>query len=213
MATDNTTGQSPQQLRKRSGFCCGCLVATVVLSILFVLVLLMLFSSPGEIVARASRSLGPQDTIEQATTQLTETQMRAVRGVRPTVQIRVSDADINAYLSEHRDELELPSALEDPKIAFGEGFIEGSVRTKIGFVPVRVRVKMVPEVVDGQLVLHIKKVKAGKLGVTGLVGDRLVSKISELVGQRLEQSGVELKDVQVTPGILTITGTLKSDRD
>ena len=215
MAADSANSQPPEQAppRKRSGFCCGCLVATVVLTVVFVLVLLALFSSPEEVVARASRSLGSRDTIEQATTQLTEAQLQAVRGVRPAVQIQLSDADINAYLSEHRDELELPSGLEDPKIAFGEGFIEGSVRTKVAFVPVRVRVTIIPEVVNGELVLRIEKVKAGKLGVTTAMGDRLVSRITKLVGQRLEQSGVDLKQVQVSPGVLTVTGTLKSDRE
>ncbi len=215
MVTNNTIAQSSEQAppRKRSGFCCGCLVATVVLSTVFVLVLLMLFSSPDKIVARASRSLGPRDTIDRAATQVTEAQMQAVRGVKPTVRIQVSDADINAYLSEHRDELNLPSGLRDPKVAFGEGHIEGSIRTKVAFVPVRVRVTMNPEVVDGELVLHIEKVKAGKLGVTGFMGDRLVSRITELADQRLEQSGVELKDVQVTPGTLILTGTLKPDSD
>ena len=179
----------------------------------FVLVLLMLFSSPGEIVARASRSLGSRDTIEEAATQVTEAQMQAMRGVRPTVQIQLSDADINAYLSEHRDDLNLPSGLRDPKVAFGEGYIEGSIRTKVALVPVRVRVTIIPEVVDGELVLRIEKVKAGKLGMTGVMGDGLASSITKLIERRLAQSEVELKDVQVSPGILTITGILKSGRD
>jgi len=110
-------GKTP---RRRSGFCCGCLIAAVVLTIIFALLLMMLFSSPQQIVARAKRSLSGANTVERATTQLTEAQMRAVCGVKPTVQIQLSDADVNAYLEEHPDELDLPSGLEDPKVAFGE---------------------------------------------------------------------------------------------
>lgn len=166
----------------------------------------MLFSSPGEIVARATGSLSGHDTVQQAATQLNEAQMRAMRGVKPTVQIELSDADINAYLKEHRDELDLPSGLEDPRVAFGEGFVEGSARTKVAFVPVRVRVKLIPKIVDGKLAVEIEKVQAGKLGVTGIMGDKLARKIGSLLEGRFEESGAKLKDVQVRPGILTVTG-------
>ncbi len=79
--SQNVTGVDEDKTsRRRSGFCCGCVVGTVILSIIFVVVLIMLFSSPEEIVARAKRSLGGADTVQTATTQLTEAQMRAVRG-------------------------------------------------------------------------------------------------------------------------------------
>ncbi len=218
MGANNTVSQSSPEpsaaegrdsSRRRSGFCCGSLVATAVLSIIFVLLLVMLFSSPGEIVERASRSFGPKNTVQQAVAQFGEAQIRAMRGVKPTLQIQLSDADINAYLAEHRDELDLPSGLKAPRVAFGEGFIEASVRTKVAFVPVRVRVNIVPEVVDGELVLQVTKVKAGKLGVTGVMRGQLVDKLTELIAQRLDQSGVELKSVEVRPGVLTLTSVLE----
>ncbi len=112
-AGDVDTGKAPH---RRSRFCCGCLAGAVVLTIIFALILMILFSSPEEIVARAKRSLSGDSTVEHATTQLTEAQMRAMRGVKPTVQIQLSDADVNAYLTEHRDELELPSGIQDPKV-------------------------------------------------------------------------------------------------
>ncbi len=215
-ANNSTTEESlasadeqQQPSRSRSGFCCGCLLAVAVLSIVFGLLLVMLFSSPGEIVERASRSLSPQDTVQHATAQLTEAQMQAVRGVKPIVQVQLSDADINVYLAEHRGELELPSGLKAPRVAFGEGFIEVSVRTKVAFVPVRVRAKIVPEVVDGKLVLQVRKVRAGKLGITGLVRDSLINILTDSVHQRLDQSGIKLKSVEVRPGFLILTGVLK----
>lgn len=217
MNESNKAGESPpapsaaesrEPARPRSGFCCGCLVATAVLSVIFGLLLAMLFSSPGEIAERATRSFGSKNTVEQAATQFTEAQMRAMHGVKPTVQIQLSDADINAYLRQHRDELNLPSGLEDPQIAFGEGFIEGSVRTKVGFVPVRIRIKLVPKVLDGKLVFDVVKVKAGKIGVTGIMRGRLLKTISQLIQQRLDQSGVTIQSVVVRPGVMTITSVL-----
>ena len=198
-------GKAP---RRRSGFCCGCVVGTVILSIIFVVVLIMLFSSPEEIVARAKRSLGVGNTVQTATTQLTEAQMRAVRGVKPTVQIHLSDADVNAYLQEHRDELDLPSGLEDPKLAFGDGYIEGSVRTKIALIPVRMRVEIIPEIVDGKLVLHVEETKAGKIGLPGMFRKKIGRTIDKVIQQKLGESDLRVENVTVQPGLLTITVTL-----
>ena len=207
--SQNVTGVDEDKTsRRRSGFCCGCVVGTVILSIIFAVVLIMLFSSPEEIVARAKRSLGGADTIEKASTELTEAQMRAVRGVKPTVQIQLSDADVNAYLKEHRDELDLPSGLEDPKVAFGDGYIEGSVRTKIALIPVRMRVEIIPEVADGKLVLHIEETKAGKIGLPGIFRKKIGRTIDKLIQQKLGHSELRLKDVTVQPGLLTITVAL-----
>ncbi len=197
-------GKAP---RRRSSFCCGCVVGTVILSIIFVVVLIMLFSSPEKIVARAKRSLGVGNTVETATTQLTEAQMRAVRGVKPTLQIQLSDADVNAYLEEHRDELDLASGLEDPKLAFGDGYIEGSVRTKIAFIPVRMRVEIIPEVTDGKLVLHVEETKAGKIGLPGMFRKKIGRTIDKLIQQKLGESDLRLENVVVQPGLLTITVT------
>jgi len=199
-------GKAPH---RRSGFCCGCAAGTVILSIIFALLLIMLFSSPEEIVARAKRSLGGTDTIDKASTQLTEAQLRAMRGIKPTVQVQLSDADVNAYLKEHRDELDLPSGLNDPKVAFGDGYIEGSVRTKVAFVPVRMRVEVVPEVVEGKLVLHIKETNAGKLELPGVFRKKIGRTIDKMIQRKLGQSDLQLKDVAVQPGLLTITVTLE----
>ena len=199
------TGKAP---RRRSDFCCGCLVAAAVLIIIFAVLLLMLFSAPQQIVARAKRSLGGASTVETATPQLTEAQMRAVRGVKPTVQIQLSDADVNAYLEEHRDELELPSGIEDPRVAFGDGYIEGSVRTKIAFIPVRMRAEIIPEVADGKLVLHIEETRAGKIDLPGMFRKKIGRTIDKLIQQKLGQSDLRLENVVVQPGLLTITVTL-----
>ena len=204
-AREVDAGKAP---RRRSRFCCGCLAGAVVLTIVFALLLLTLFSSPEQIIARAKRSLGGADTVEKASTQLTEAQMRAVRGVKPTVQIQLSDADVNAYLKEHRDELDLSSGIEDPKVAFGDGYIEGSVRTKVAFVPVRMRVEIIPEVADGKLVLHLEDTRAGKIGLPGMFRKKIGRALDAMIQRKLGESDLRLENVVVQPGLLTITVTL-----
>ena len=214
MPTDNHSTDQPSPAessggpRRRSGFCCGCLVASTVLSLVFILLLVMLFSSPEEIIARANRSLGRADTVDQAAVQLTEAQMQAVRGTKPKVTIQLSDADVNAYLSEHADEVELPSGLADPKVAFGEDYVEGSVRTKVGFLPVRARVRLVPEVKDGALILHVAKMRAGKIALPGHFRKQLSETLKRMIERKLVGSGVELRSIEVRPGVLTITAVL-----
>ena len=134
--------------------------------------------------------------------------MRAVRGVKPTVQIQLSDADVNAYLKEHRDELDLSSGIEDPKVAFGDGYIEGSVRTKVAFVPVRMRVEIIPEVADGKLVLHLEDTRAGKIGLPGMFRKKIGRALDAMIQRKLGESDLRLENVVVQPGLLTITVTL-----
>ncbi|MCK4324996.1 MAG: hypothetical protein KAW89_10725, partial [Armatimonadetes bacterium] len=116
-------------------------------------------------------------------------------------------ADVNAYLKEHRDELDMPSGLGDPKVAFGDGYIEGSVRTKIAFIPVRMRVEIIPDVTDGKLVLHIEETKAGKIGLPGMFRKKIGRTIDKLIQQKLGESDLRLENVVVQPGLLTITVT------
>lgn len=189
----------------RRGFCCGCLAAAAILTVAFVALLMMLFSSPGEVIEQGRHALHPNDTVQQATTQLTEAQLRAMRGVKPVVQIHLSDADVNAYLKEHREEIALPSGLKEPKVAFGDGYIEVSVRTRVGFVPLRVRVHLRPEIVEGKLVLRVDKMKAGKLGLPGHFRKQLETRLGEMITQHLRGSGVTLNQVEVRPGELIVT--------
>jgi len=65
----------------RPGFCCGCVVASIILTIIFALLLMMMFSSPKEIIARADRSLRGADSVEQAATQGADSVEKAIESM------------------------------------------------------------------------------------------------------------------------------------
>ncbi|MFQ5811476.1 MAG: hypothetical protein ACE5JM_17800 [Armatimonadota bacterium] len=192
------------------GFCSGCLVTVIAIVVVAIVVLSMLFSSPEELVAYGQRTLSGPSTVEQAITTTEDAQERVLRGVRPVVALKVTDADVNAYIVEHSKELSLPKGLKDPRVAFGEGFAEASVRTKIGFVvPVRVRIKMRPEVSDGQLALHPIGGRAGKLGLPSGMRKKIARTAGGMIQERLDGAGFDLQDVELRKGELIVRGKLR----
>jgi hypothetical protein len=173
-------------------------------------VLSLLFSSPEEVVAYGQRTLTGPSTVEQAIATTEDAQARALRGVRPLVALKLTDADVNAYIVEHSDELALPKGLKAPRVAFGEGFAEASVRTKIGFViPVRVRIKLRPEVSDGQLALHPIGGRAGKLGLPRGMRKKIARTLGRAIQERLDGAGFDVQDVELHKGELVVRGKLR----
>ena len=179
-----------------------------------IVLLSMLFSSPEELVAYGQRTLSGPSTVEQAITTAETAQASALRGVRPVIAMKVTDADVNEYIKQHQQELSLPSGLQDPSVAFGEGFVEASVRTKMGFVvPVRVHIKARPEISDGQLRLHPIGGSAGKLGLPGGVRQKIAGTAGGLIQQRLDGAGFDLQDVELHKGELIVRGKLRPADD
>jgi hypothetical protein len=186
----------------RRGFCLGCIVAAIVIIGVVVAGLSVLFSSPEELVAYGQRTVGGPSTVEQAAA--------ALRGVEPDVTLTLNDADVNAYIVEHRKELALPKGLKDPRVAFGDGFVEASVRTKVGFVvPVRVRIKVRPEVSEGRVLLQPIGGRAGKVGLPGGVRKKIARTAGHIIEQRLDAGGFDVKRVEVRKGELVVHGKLR----
>jgi|GEM_PF-2196586 len=194
----------------RRGFCLGCLMAVLIGVVAAIIVLSMLFSSPEELVAYGQRTLSGPSSVEQAITTTEAAQARVLRGVRPVVALRLTDADVNAYIVEHDKELALPKGLKDPRVAFDEGVAEASVRTKMGFVvPVRVRIKVRPEIRDGRLAVHAIGGRAGKLGLPGSVRKKVARTAGRVIQERLDAAGFELQDLELHKGVLIVRGKLR----
>ena len=194
----------------RRGFCLGCVVAGMIGIAVVIVALSLLFSSPEELVAYGQRTLSGPSTVEQAISATEDAQARMLRGLRPDVELRLTDADVNAYIAEHRKELALPRGLRDPRVAFGEGFVVASVRTKMGFViPVRVRIKLRPEVRDGRLALHPMAGRAGKLPMPATFRKKVARTAGRVIEERLGAAGFDLTGVEVHKGVLIVGGNLR----
>lgn len=201
--TDRDTGSTSR------GFCVGCVVASVVLTVVFAIVLSMLFSSREEVIARGKGLFEGKDTVEQVDETIMTAREKMLRGMKPTVSITLTDADLNAYIQERPEEIDIPSGLEDPKVAFGDGFVEVSVRTKILFIPTRVRAELVPEVTDGTLALKVEKVSAGDVSAPGVIRKSVARAATDAVNKALQANRMDIKSVKATEGLLTVEAVLK----
>ena len=211
-ADDEAEREASGQAKRagRRGFCLGCLAAVIVAIVAIVVVLSMIFSSPEELVEYGQRTLTGPSTVEQAIAATEAAQARVLRGVKPVIALRLTDADVNAYIAEHEDELPLPKGMKEPRVAFGDGFVVVGVRTKLGFVvPVRVRMRMRPEVVDGRLKLHPVAGRAGKIGLPRGIRNRVARTAGKAIQERLDAGGFDLQRVEVQKGALIVGGKLE----
>lgn len=197
--------------RWRSGFGIGCLSGAV----LMVLVLAGL----GAAVRRAPEhypafvrgfygATGPVMLTEGATGALTLEQLQAIRGVQPTIQVTVTEADINSYLEAHPESVGLPSGFSGPRVHFGDGRVNMTVRARLLIIPVRVTVAMEPRVEDGELRLSVVKVDAGGVKLPGELRGIAEDQISRLLSRRLLAAGLEPQAVEVGEGTLTVAAQL-----
>ena len=143
-----------------------------------------------------------------ATGALTLEQLQAIRGVQPTIQVTVTEADINSYLQTHPEAVGLPRGFSAPRVHFGEGRVNMTVRARLLIIPVRVTVAMEPRVEDGELRLSVVKVDAGGVKLPGELRGIAEDQISRLLSQRLLAAGLEPQSVEVGEGRLTVAAQL-----
>jgi len=195
----------------RSGFGIGCLAGAVLA--------VLLLAGLGGLVRRAPErypaflrgfygATGPVTLTAGATGALTLEQLQAIRGVQPTIQVTVTEADINSYLQTHPEAVGLPRGFSAPRVHFGEGRVNMTVRARLLIIPVRVTVAMEPRVEDGELRLSVVKVDAGGVKLPGELRGIAEDQISRLLSQRLLAAGLEPQSVEVGEGRLTVAAQL-----
>ena len=135
-------------------------------------------------------------------------QLEMLRGVRPALDVRLTDADINAYIAAHPEALGLPKGFRAPRVSFGQGLIGLNVSTRVLLLPVTVHVALQPRVDDGRLQLSVVKVRAGRVSLPGEFRQQVERLVGELLNQRLREAGLEPMGVQVGEGELTISARL-----
>jgi len=198
--------------RRGPGFSLGCLVG-VVATLLALIVL-------GAIVRRGPESFpgliraffGADDVIATegapGGASLSLEQIRAIRGVQPTIQVTLTEADINSYLKEHPEEVGLPEGFRNPQVRFTEGRVRLLVSARVLILSTRVTIGMEPTVEDGELKLAVKNIEAGGVKLPGELRSVAEQQVADLLAARLGEAGLEPESVTVGEGTLTVAARL-----
>jgi len=196
--------------RPRSGFCGGCLVGAVLLLVAIAAVAIGVRRSPDRFlgIIQTIFGAGQAASAPEGGAGLSPEQIKAMRGVKPAVTVTLKEDDLNAYLQQNPGAVGLPKGFEAPQVAFREGAVVASARTKV-VVPVRVRVVMRPEVAEGRIRLNVVKVDAGGVSLPGEFRQQVQQEVEALLAERTRQAGFEVQSVEVGEGQLKIMGQLK----
>jgi len=130
---------------------------------------------------------------------------RLLRELKPKMTFEFLQDNLNSYLRAHPEEFAIPEGFESPHIAFFPNVIEVSARTKILFVPARVRVGMTPEVRNGRLRLKVTSIKAGKVPVPPTFHRGTADTIARVVNDFLDRNQVQLQCVEVRRGVIVVS--------
>lgn len=133
---------------------------------------------------------------------------RLLRELKPRMVIEFQQDHLNAYLRAHPEEFAIPEGFESPYVGFYTNIIEVSARTKVLFIPTRVRVGMTPEVHQGRLRLKVANIKAGKIPLPASFHSGTADTIARIVNGVLERNEVELQAVAVRRGVIAITAAV-----
>lgn len=136
-------------------------------------------------------------------------QLQAIRGVKPSFEIVLTQDDINAYLQEHPESLGLPKGYAAPQVSFEQGQLKLSIRTKVLLWPVRVEVWMRPLVVDKQVKAEVVKVQAGRVSLPGEFRQQVQREMEGLLARQLEGAGATPVAVEVGEGRMAVTVQLR----
>ena len=201
----------PRPRRRRYGFGSGCVMGGALTFIALIVMGVAVRREPDAHsgLVRAFFGADHPAARDTGTPTLSLEQLQALRGIKPGIQVILSEDDINAYLKEHPSELGLPKGFSAPRVRFRSGQMMLSVRTKVLLWPVRVDVWLRPEVTAGELTLEIVKVKAGRVSLPGEFRQQIQTQMARVLSSQLEAAGVRPQAIEVGEGRLTITAEVQ----
>lgn len=133
-----------------------------------------------------------------------EAYLRIFRGLKPKMVIEVAEADVNTYLREHPEEVALPGEFADPQVAFLDGLVQISARTKVLFVASRVRVNLAPEMINGRLRLSVRRISASGIPIPNWFHKGIAGDLAGMINETLDRNGLQLRDVRVEQGLIRV---------
>lgn len=195
----------------RSGFGFGCL-SGIAFAVLALIVLgAMVRRGPEGFPGPVRSFYGADGTVVTAAgegSSLSLEQIRAIRGVQPTVQVTLTEADINQYLRENPDAVGLPGGFRNPRVRFTEGRVRLLVSTRVLVFSTRVSIAMEPRIEAGELKLEVKRIEAGGIDLPGELRKIAEERVADLLAARLGEAGLRPETVAVGEGRLTVAARL-----
>jgi hypothetical protein len=196
----------------RAGLGLGCLGGIVLTVIAMVLLGSMVRRGPERFPGPIRSLYGADGTVVtgggDGGSSLSLEQIRAIRGVQPTIQVTLTEDDINRYVRENPDAIGLPKEFKNPRVRFREGRVRLLVSTKVLLFSTRISIGMQPEVEDGNLRLAVKKIEAGGVDLPGELRQIAESRVAELLADRLTEAGLRPESVEVADGKLVVAARL-----
>ncbi|MBD3292429.1 MAG: DUF2993 domain-containing protein, partial [Armatimonadia bacterium] len=196
----------------RAGLGLGCLGGIVLTVISMVLLGSMVRRGPERFPGPIRSLYGADGSVvtagDEGGSSLSLEQIRAIRGVQPTIQVTLTEEDINAYVKANPDAIGLPKDFTDPRVKFRDGRVRLLVSTKVLLFSTRITIGMKPAVEHGRLLLEVKQIEAGGVDLPGELRQIAESRVADLLADRLDESGLVPASVEVTDGKLVVAARL-----
>ena len=197
----------------RAGFGLGCL-SGIAVAVLAMIVLGAMVRRGPERFPGALRALYGADEVVvvdgggEGGPALSLEQIRAIRGVQPTIQVTLTEEDINTYVRENPDAIGLPKEFKNPRVKFVDGRVRLLISTKVFLFSTRITIAMEPSVEAGRLTLQVKKIEAGGIDLPGELRQVAEEKVADLLDERLGEAGLRPESVEVADGKLVVAARL-----
>jgi hypothetical protein len=193
----------------RSGFAFGCLGGCVLMLVLTIVLGVAVRRTPDRYPGVVRAIFGARGVVAAGGgAGLSLEQIKAIRGVQPTIQVTLTEEDINSYLEEHPEAVGLPKGYGEPRVEFAEKRVRLSAETKVFLFSVRIWLGMEPYVEGGELKLSVKKVEAGDVELPGELREIAEDRVADMLSDRLGTAGLVPESVEVTEGALTVAARL-----
>lgn len=204
-------GSNAMAKKWRSGFGLGCLGGVMLTVLTLAIIGSMARRAPDRFPAPVRSFFGADSTVVAAGgegSSLSLEQIRAIRGVQPTVQVTLTEDDINSYLQENPDAVGLPKGFKNPRVRFQEGRVRLLVSTRVLLFSTRINIAMDPSIEAGELKLAVRQIEAGGIDLPGELRQIAEERVADLLADRLGEAGLRPESVAVGDGKLTVAARL-----